>query len=463
MGNGSSMSFRVPIRDGLASKFSASLEPRLLLAALLTSIGYYLGSLIGFTLTFRPHPVSVLWPPNSILLAALLLTPPRGWMVVLLVTLPAHIVSQLQSEIPVPMMFCYFISNSFEAIVGAAATRYFLRGPVCFDTLRCIAFLGLCGSLLGPFLSSFLDEGFVQLNHWGTGHYWEIWRIRFFSNVLTALTFAPAIVVWFFRSGRREKRDWRKWVEAGLLFPGLLGVCYATLYRSQGGPPTHPVLYCLLVLLLLWAVLRFGPRGAISALFIVTVLTIWSAAHGHGPFTGESPEENARSIQLFLIVMVIPFLFLAAGSAERLAAEDRFTKAFRANPHPATITRVRDGKIVDVNEQWLALFGYGRGEVIGRTVYDLNVYVNATDREEMLTRLARDEAVRDFECSVRLKKGNVRRISYSAEQIDTGGEPCLIAIARDITDSERFEEAKRNLAHASRLAVVGELTATIAH
>src|SRR5204862_1305291 len=37
--------------------------------------GYYLGAKVGFALTFQPHPVSVMWPPNSILLAALLLSP----------------------------------------------------------------------------------------------------------------------------------------------------------------------------------------------------------------------------------------------------------------------------------------------------------------------------------------------------------------------------------------------------
>ncbi|HKO63343.1 MAG TPA: hypothetical protein VJV03_19420, partial [Pyrinomonadaceae bacterium] len=39
------------------------------LAALLVGISYYVGAKIGFALTFEPHPVSTLWPPNSILLA----------------------------------------------------------------------------------------------------------------------------------------------------------------------------------------------------------------------------------------------------------------------------------------------------------------------------------------------------------------------------------------------------------
>src|SRR3954471_12103282 len=182
-----------------ANTRSAVFDRGLLTIGLWVFVGYYLGCKIGFTLTFQPHPVSVLWPPNSILLAALLLAPSRARPVLLLAALPAHIIVQLQSQIPVPMMLCYFISNSCEAIIGAVCIRYFVRGPLRFDNVRGTAIFCIFGAVVGPFLSSFLDAGFVKLNHWGTGPYWEIWQIRFFSNVLTALTFAPAILVWFAR------------------------------------------------------------------------------------------------------------------------------------------------------------------------------------------------------------------------------------------------------------------------
>jgi signal transduction histidine kinase len=81
----------------------------------------------------------------------------------------------------------------------------------------------------------------------------------------------------------------------------------------------------------------------------------------------------------------------------------------------------------------------------------------------MVARTNRDGVLRDFECSVRGKTGSVLRIIFSAEPIETAGEPCVISIARDITELKRAEEANRNFAHASRLAVVGELTASIAH
>src|SRR5262249_6008016 len=79
-------------------------DRRTLLAGLLVFAGYFLGVKLGLALTFRPHPVSVMWPPNSILLAALLLTPPRTWWFLLLCALPAHLLAELQSLVPLKMV-----------------------------------------------------------------------------------------------------------------------------------------------------------------------------------------------------------------------------------------------------------------------------------------------------------------------------------------------------------------------
>src|SRR5262249_3225796 len=98
-------------------------------AGVLVFIGYYLGARVGFALTFHPHPISVFWPPNSILLAALLLTPPRIWWFLLLAAFPAHLISELQSDVPVGMVVCWFVSNCSEAVIGAGLIRYLVRGP----------------------------------------------------------------------------------------------------------------------------------------------------------------------------------------------------------------------------------------------------------------------------------------------------------------------------------------------
>src|ERR1044072_5674990 len=149
------------------------LDWRVAFISLLVAIAYYVGAKIGFALTFQPHPVSVLWPPNSILLAALLLTPVRIWWLILLAAFAADLAKQLQSDGPPTMIFCWFVSNSCEALIGAAGTRFLIGGPVRLDRLRNVAIFCLCCVFLGPFLSSFLDSGFVVLNHWGQGRYCE--------------------------------------------------------------------------------------------------------------------------------------------------------------------------------------------------------------------------------------------------------------------------------------------------
>src|SRR6266550_8624363 len=106
--------------------------------ALFVFASYFLGAKIGLALTFQPHPVSVLWPPNSILLAALLLTPVRIWWFLLLAALPAHLAAELQSGVPPPMVLCWFISKCCEALIGAGATRYLIAGPVRLVRLRSV-------------------------------------------------------------------------------------------------------------------------------------------------------------------------------------------------------------------------------------------------------------------------------------------------------------------------------------
>src|SRR4051794_28596337 len=73
------------------------------LAALLTAAAYYLGARVGMALKFQLHAVSVLWPPNAILLGAFLLSPMRSWWILALAAVPAHLAAQLPNGVPFPM------------------------------------------------------------------------------------------------------------------------------------------------------------------------------------------------------------------------------------------------------------------------------------------------------------------------------------------------------------------------
>jgi len=421
-------------------------------AAVLTGAGYYLGARIGFALTFQPHPVSVLWPPNSILLAALLLTPVRTWWFLLLAALPAHFAAELQSSVPPPMVLCWFISNCCEALIGAGTTRYFIDSPVRLDRLRKVAIFCLCAVLLGPIVSSFVDAGFVRLNNWGQVGYWEIWQIRATSNVLAAMTVTPTVLAWI-NGGISSIINATRWrhLEAGLLFLGLLTISFVVLDISW--PNADAALLYALLPFLLWAAARFGLRGTSTAIMTVTFLAIWGAAHGHGPFSGKSTEENALSVQLLLIMLSFPLMFLAAVIDERGKAEERFVKAFGSSPDAMVISRLKDGHIIEMNERCEAFFGYRCEEAIGRTIFDLNVFTREADRDSLIAGTSAGRVLHNLELCLRTKTGELRQTLVSADTAAIGGELCLILSAHDITERKRVEEALRESEERYRAVV----------
>ena len=443
------------------------------IAAAVAALAYFIGAKIGFALTFQPHPISALWPPNAVLLAVLLLTPGRSWWLIFAAVLPVHLAAEVQGGVPLPMVLAWFVSNCSEALIGATLIRRLAGGQPRFDSFQYVSIFMLCGALMAPLLSSFIDVALVKFIGWGTNNFWELVTLRLHSNALAALIIVPAAVSWAasdwkgFRSVALGRR-----IEAGALFVGLftLGLF---IFIQKASSATIPALLYAPLPILLWATVRFGPRGISTCLLLVTGLAIWGALHGQGPFTFASAEESTRSLQLFLIVVAVPLLLFAAVMEERKKArealqvsEERSLKVFRASPDPIVIVRKSDLSIIDVNEKWEALFGHRRADAIGRTTVELGLYANPEDRNTYLELSARG-LVRDFAVDMRDRNGQVHHMVLSGDSVEVAGTDCLITIARDVTAqklSEREAQQQRlELVHLSRVAMLGELSGALAH
>lgn len=435
---------------------------RPVLAAVLTGIGYYVGAKIGFALTFQPHPVSTLWPPNSILLAALVLSPYRRWWLLLLAVLPVHFLIELQSGIPTVMSLCWFISNSSEAVIGAFCLRYLNGGPVRFDSIRQVAIF-VFAAVFAPFLSSFLDAGFVVMNRWGSGSYWQIWRMRFTSNVLAELIIVPLIVMW----GTDRIAPFRsllRWLESGVLAIGLLVVSLGSLSWFQAGWNTPALLYMPLPILL-WAAVRFGPKGLNLCLAVVTLLAIWSAVHGRGPFVANSPEQNALSIQLFLTLISMPLMFLAAviqqlGRAQEATRqnEDRLIMALNSAQMGTWDWHIRSGAS-KWSEQTKRMFGLRPtdSELQPDAFYSL---IHPDDRasvEDAIDRSITNGTPYEAEFRMRQPDGTNRWIRGQGKVVYDDDKPVrIIGVNADIT---RRKDAERELleSHRQIRALAGQL------
>src|SRR5215470_1425215 len=103
---------------------------------LAVALAYYAGSQVGFLLTPSGTPIATFWPPNAILLAALLLTSRRIWWVLVLAVLPAHLFVQLRTGIPLASALAWLFGNDGEALLGAVCVRAFTKDLALFDSVR---------------------------------------------------------------------------------------------------------------------------------------------------------------------------------------------------------------------------------------------------------------------------------------------------------------------------------------
>ena len=130
-------------------------------------------------------------------------------------------------------------------------------------------------------------------------------------------------------------------------------------------------------------------------------------------------------------------------------SEEKFSKAFRTSPDSIAINRLSDGLYVDINEGFTDLMGYTLEDVLGKTSFDLNIWVNPIDRKRLIEGMLASGEVRNMEASFLRRNGDVGIGLMSARIIDLGGHKCTLSITRDITDRKKTEEQlyKKNRAY----------------
>src|SRR5215831_2313612 len=151
---------------------------------------------------------------------------------------------------------------------------------------------------------------------------------------------------------------------------------------------------------------------------------------------------------------------------ELRASEERFAKAFNANPYPMSLARLDDGRVIEVNESLIELSGYSRPELIERGLVEF-LWEMSLSRPELIEKVRKHGVVRNLDARVRTRSGRLRLVLLSSLIVDIGGLRCLLSVANDITEWKRAEEQLRTtraeLAHVARLTTMGELAASIAH
>lgn len=402
---------------------------------------------VSWSLSFDNGMHVAFWLPAGVYVAGLLLTDTSDWLALVLAATVVDVGYDLSRGTPFMLSAMLSLANTCEAVVGAYLFRRFFAPSTRLTVIK--EFLGLvaCAAVIGAAVGASIGAAaFVwTLTSTPPLNYQSIWVSWWISNAMAILIVAPFALIWVSPAVQSQRwwREPRRMIEAAVILCGL-GACTWHMLVIGGGIMTP--YKTVLLPFFLWAALRFGIRGASAMNLLFALLITFLTSHYLKGLTHEELRSNTyiSTMQIFLAVCPLVGLIPAIAIAERDQlvqalghSEERFRKLTEAANESIVISE--NGRVLDVNDQALRLFGYERGEITGRAVVEL---VSPESRTLVSEAIASDREIA-YEHRLLRKDGGAFEAEARAKVMQFGERKIRMTAIRDVSERKRAEEALR--------------------
>ena len=287
--------------------------------AVALAVVYVVAARLGLALDAVAGFATLVWPPTGISLAALLLFGYRLWPGIFVGAMVANILTGA----PVAVALGIAAGNTAEALLGTFLLRRIPNFHPALDRLRDVLGLIVLAGVLSTAVSATLGVTSLYLGHIvSTAQMQETWRAWWVGDLMGDLLVAPVILIWACAPRARFRLRWPEGI--GLAAAVVVVSLYTFFNRAPItalGPDPFRQTYMLFPVLI-WAALRFGQRGAMTAAVAVSVIAVWGTALGYGPFAHPALHESLLALQTFMAIVAATFLVMGATITERRRAEE---------------------------------------------------------------------------------------------------------------------------------------------
>lgn len=413
---------------------------------------YFLIARLSLVFVFKPEGIAAIWPPTGIFLCAILLTRRnlRPWIVAALF-ITDFIAEQLAGT-PWLVSSIYALILTGDAVLSAWLLIRFIGEPITFRRVREVVVWLLLSVIFSNALASLLAA--LTASQFLPGStFWTSWKLWLASDGIGNLVFTPLILSWAASGWSQLKRKNPNFLlEAAALFILLAIVNAIAFDRLSDFGPFALLLTYLTFPFLLWAALRFGIPGVTGSTFIMASVAIYYASTGHMTTLAEGNQlDVVIMVQVYLAIMAVPALFLAAVVTERRyveeslrESEDKFKSVFDYSNIGKSIT-LSSGKI-QVNKKFSEMLGYSPDELQNFRLQDLTYPddLEITQREMDAMLSGGKKATRFTKRFIR-KDGSIIWVDLSSSlRRDKEGKPLYFMTSLlDITERKNMEIAIR--------------------
>lgn len=291
------------------------------------AVVYLIAGKLGLQLAHVNASVTAIWPCTGLAFAALLVYGYRVWPGILIGAFLVNLTTAGTIETSAGIA----IGNTLEALTGCYLVNRFARGKEAFARAQDIFKFALLAGMAATAVSATIGVltlalgGFAKWSALGS-----LWCTWWLGDAVGAVIVTPFLLLW--RENPRLSWTREQVTELAFLFLGLFSTGWFVFGgRFHSVLKDYPLEYTCIPFLI-WAAYRFGRRKAATAVCALSGIAAWGTTHGFGPFARESQNTSLLLMQIFMGIVAVTTLALAAEVTERRHADEHVRNLAISDP-----------------------------------------------------------------------------------------------------------------------------------
>lgn len=273
-------------------------------------MAYFVCAKFGVVLTVMPEGTAILWPANSVLLAALILRRGQGWLPLSLLTLGAELLADVPA-FSVGEALLFGTANVSEAMIAFLLLKR-LRFDPSFATLADVPRFVIAGPVIAALLASALGAAVYAHFRGSEISYLQFARLWWFGDAIGLLIFTPLVLSFALGTpGLSQALRAARPIDGALVGLALAsaGLFMASLDGVLWGMSFRPILMLPFAILV---AARFEMRVVTGTVSLMALAVVVAATRGRAPFGPVAAREVVLRTQEFLLVLSVVPLGLAS-------------------------------------------------------------------------------------------------------------------------------------------------------
>jgi PAS domain S-box-containing protein len=122
-------------------------------------------------------------------------------------------------------------------------------------------------------------------------------------------------------------------------------------------------------------------------------------------------------------------------------SEEKFRATFNNSVDSVTLSTLKEGRFIEVNQGFETITGYTRSEALGKTANELQIWPDPDDRKQVLKLILKEGFVKNYPVRFKVKDGTIITTSSSIQKIKIKNKTYLLNVSRDMTQMLEYQEA----------------------